>query len=129
LTWRNRTKHRRPRAAIDLACSTSQQCLFNCRRKDLRNFALKPKRNAKRVIVIRYAAIHNDVWDAALRSLERKRRSRIHGECGAHRHDKVRFLSCFVRPLKSIGIKSLAEADSRRLQKATAVAAWCLAMS
>ena len=79
--------------------------------------------------MIRYTAIHNDVWDAALRSLERKRRSRIHGECGTHRHNKVRFVSCFIRPLKITRIKSLAEADSRRLQKATAVATWCLAMS
>ena len=95
----------------------------------MRNFALQPQRNVKPIIVIRYTAIHNDVWDAALRSLERKRGSRIHGQCGTHRHNKVRFLSCLIRPLKSIGIKSLAEADGRRFQKATAVATWCLAMS
>ena len=74
------------------------------------------------MVVVRRAAVDDDVGDAALGSEERKRGGRIDGQRRTERDDQVGPRRGLMSPFEHLRVEALPETNRRRFQESAAIA-------
>ena len=74
------------------------------------------------MVVVRRAAVDDDVGDSALRRQQGKRGRRIDGQRRTERDDQVGPRRRLLRPFEDLRIEALPETDRRRFQESAAIA-------
>src|SRR5205085_7657154 len=108
------------RSAVSPRAESLGQGRLDRRWKNFGAITLYPQPDRRFMIVVRRAAIDDDVRDSASRGHQRKRVRWIYRQRRTERNDQIGLHGRLLRALESLWLETLAETDRRRFQEPSA---------